>query len=187
MKDLPRPGVDPTDDDLVRESRAGNGSAFGLLVERHHGAAFSLAVSILRDHHRAEDAVQDAFVRAWGAISRFRGSSTFRTWLLVIVANTARAELGKVKAKREIAMDVIESTPSSEPDPERQAVVSSEAAKARTFLAALPEKQRIAVTLRVETGLSFREIGKIAGSSEGSARVNYFYGIRKLREAMAES
>jgi RNA polymerase sigma-70 factor (ECF subfamily) len=48
----------------------------------------------------------------------------------------------------------------------------------------LPEKQRLSIELRVDQGLSFREIGEIIGSSEGAARVNYFHGIRRLREMM---
>ncbi len=52
------------------------------------------------------------------------------------------------------------------------------------MLARLPEKQRMAVSLRVDEGLSFREIGDVIGSSEGAARVNYFHGIRRLREWM---
>lgn len=52
------------------------------------------------------------------------------------------------------------------------------------MLAKLPEKQRMSVSLRIEEGMSFREIGEVIGSSEGAARVNYFHGIRRLREWM---
>jgi RNA polymerase sigma-70 factor (ECF subfamily) len=52
------------------------------------------------------------------------------------------------------------------------------------MLEQLPDKQRMSVTLRIEEGLSFKEIGEIIGSSEGAARVNYFHGIRRLRELM---
>ena len=52
------------------------------------------------------------------------------------------------------------------------------------MLGRLPDKQRMAVQLRIDEGLSFREIGEIIGSSEGAARVNYFHGIRRLRELM---
>ena len=48
----------------------------------------------------------------------------------------------------------------------------------------LPEKQRMSVSLRIDEGLNFKEIGEIIGSSEGAARVNYFHGIRRLRELM---
>jgi RNA polymerase sigma-70 factor (ECF subfamily) len=53
------------------------------------------------------------------------------------------------------------------------------------MLGSLPEKQRLAISARIDDGLSFREIGALIGSSEGAARVNYFHGIRRLRELMA--
>ncbi|MDH5758644.1 MAG: hypothetical protein OEZ65_03580, partial [Gemmatimonadota bacterium] len=62
--------------------------------------------------------------------------------------------------------------------------VSDEAARARRFLERLPEKQRLCVALRIDEGMSFKEIGEVIGSSEGAARVSYFHGIRKLREWM---
>jgi len=70
------------------------------------------------------------------------------------------------------------------PDPAEAAVTSREAARAREMLERLPEKQRLSVSLRIDEGLSFREIGEVIGSSEGAARVNYFHGIRRLRELM---
>jgi RNA polymerase sigma-70 factor (ECF subfamily) len=63
-------------------------------------------------------------------------------------------------------------------------MTARESARAREMLERLPEKQRLSVSLRVDEGLSFREIGEIIGSSEGAARVNYFHGIRRLRELM---
>ena len=69
-------------------------------------------------------------------------------------------------------------------DPAEAAIVAGEAARARGMLADLPEKQRLSVSLRIDEGLSFKEIGSVIGSSEGAARVNYFHGIRRLRELM---
>jgi RNA polymerase sigma-70 factor (ECF subfamily) len=63
-------------------------------------------------------------------------------------------------------------------------MIARDSARAREMLERLPEKQRLSVSLRVDEGLSFREIGEIIGSSEGAARVNYFHGIRRLRELM---
>jgi RNA polymerase sigma-70 factor (ECF subfamily) len=63
-------------------------------------------------------------------------------------------------------------------------VRAQEAERARRLMGDLPEKQRLAVQLRVDEGLSFREVGELIGSSEGAARVNYHHGIRKLREWM---
>ena len=63
-------------------------------------------------------------------------------------------------------------------------MLAQEAARARSLLEELKKKQKLSVSLRIEEGLSFREIGEIIGSSEGAARVNYFHGIRRLRELM---
>jgi RNA polymerase sigma-70 factor (ECF subfamily) len=69
-------------------------------------------------------------------------------------------------------------------DPAEAAIRAQEAARARRMMEQLPDKQRLSVSLRIDEGLSFREIGEVIGSSEGAARVNYFHGIRRLRELM---
>jgi RNA polymerase sigma-70 factor (ECF subfamily) len=74
---------------------------------------------------------------------------------------------------------------SQDPNPEEQAAVAEAASRARELMDRLPEKQKMSVQLRIDEGLSFREIGDVIGSSEGAARVNYFHGIRRLREWMA--
>jgi len=74
--------------------------------------------------------------------------------------------------------------PSRERSPADAAVLSAESERARQMLETLPEKQRLSIALRIDEGLSFREIGEVIGSSEGAARVNYFHGIRRLRELM---
>ena len=69
---------------------------------------------------------------------------------------------------------------------DRQVVGMTEAERARAFLEKLPEKQRLAVELRIDEGLSFREVGEVIGSSEGAARVNYHHGVKKLRDWLSE-
>lgn len=73
-----------TDDELVRLARAGDVSAFDQLVVRHQAAVFRAALAALRVKEDAEEAAQDAFVRAWTKLPAFRGDSSFRTWLLSI-------------------------------------------------------------------------------------------------------
>jgi RNA polymerase sigma-70 factor (ECF subfamily) len=68
--------------------------------------------------------------------------------------------------------------------PERDAILRDEAGRALELMRQLPEKQRLAVQLRIQEGLSFKEVGESIGSSEGAARVNYHHGIRRLREMM---
>ncbi len=173
-----------SDATLVERARRHDPSAQAVLVRRHQGAAYGVALSITRDSDAAQDVVQDAFVKAFSALDRFRGDASFRTWLLTIVANEARGVLRKVKRRSETALDDGPPVEADGADPAEAAVNATEAERARRMLAQLPEKQRLAVSLRIDEGLSFREIGEVIGSSEGAARVNYFHGIRRLREWM---
>src|SRR5215207_6796374 len=79
-----------TDADLIARARAGDDDAFGMLVARHQTVAFRTAYVICSDSADAEDASQDAFIKARAAMGRFRPHAPFRPWLLAIVANEAR-------------------------------------------------------------------------------------------------
>lgn len=174
----------PSDEELVERARAGDEAALGKLVERHHPVAFRVAVSMLRDDDAAQDVVQDAFIKAFRALPGFRGDAAFRTWILTITANEARGALRKRGRRKESNLDDVGPVPTDEKGLDEQVVLAQEAARARSLLEELPEKQKLSVSLRIEEGLSFREIGEIIGSGEGAARVNYFHGIRRLRELM---
>jgi len=168
----------------VRRARTGDQGAMSQLVERHHASVFRVALSLVSDADLAQDVAQDAFLKAFRGLDGFRGDAAFRTWMLTIAANTARGALRRVVRRRETSLEGVPPVESPEASPEEQAAVGEEAARARTMLGRLPDKQRMAVQLRIDEGLSFREIGEIIGSSEGAARVNYFHGIRRLRELM---
>ena len=104
--------------------------------------------------------------------------------IVVPVYNEARGALRRQGRRRETALEDAGPVESEEMSPANAAIVAQEAGRAREMLEQLPEKQRMSVSLRIEEGLSFREIGEVIGSSEGAARVNYFHGIRRLRELM---
>jgi RNA polymerase sigma-70 factor (ECF subfamily) len=78
-----------TDAELVALAREGDTDAFDQLVVRHQAAAFRAALAALGNREDAEEVTQDAFVRAWAGLQRFRGDAAFRTWLLTIVWNRA--------------------------------------------------------------------------------------------------
>ena len=172
------------DEALVRQAREGEEAALDALVSRHHRAVYEVAYRVLGDADLAADAAQDAFVKAIRALPTFRGDASVRTWLLRIGLNTARSAARKRTSRREVPLEEVSGTLAGPSDPERLAVARTEAERAERALAALPEKQRLAVSLRVHHGLSHREIGALTDTSEGSARVNYHLGIRKLRELL---
>lgn len=154
------------------------------LVVRHHAAAYRVALSLVSDADLAQDVAQDAFLKAFRGLDGFRGDAAFRTWLLTIAANAARGALRRVVRRKETNLEDSPPPESGELSPEDRAALEEEAERARAMLAKLPEKQRLSVQLRIDEDLSFREIGEVIGSSEGAARVNYFHGIRRLRELM---
>lgn len=184
MRDDGRQAAEPSDEELVRRARSGDDSASSALVARHHAAAYHVAVAMVREPDAAQDVVQDAFLKAFRALDGFRGDASFRTWLLTITANEARAALRRSGRRRETALDQAGPVAFEGPGPAEHAEVAQEAGRARELLQRLPEKQRLSVALRIDEGLSFREIGEVIGSTEGAARVNYFHGIRRLRELM---
>jgi len=172
----------PGEADLLRRARAGDPEALSRLVTCHHGTVYRFLLAFLRDEDQAADATQDAFVKVLERLDGFRGESSFRTWLLVIARNEA---LGLIRSKGRRKEE-----PLGEPEhwqdgglaPDDAAVRASEVQRVRAALERLPEKQRLTVSLRLFDELSFKEIGEIVDSTEGAARVNYHYGIGRLRE-----
>lgn len=175
---------EPRDEVLVRQAREGDDRALSQLVERHHEMAYRVALGYTRDPDLASDVTQNAFVKAMRGLKRFRGESRFRTWLMSIVANEARSQLRRQGRRRESALDDGPPVRDSAVPVDEGVIGREEEGRARSLVSRLPEKQRLSVLLRVDEGLSFREVGELIGSSEGAARVNYHHGIRKLREWM---
>ncbi|MBN1145911.1 MAG: sigma-70 family RNA polymerase sigma factor, partial [Anaerolineales bacterium] len=82
---------------LVQRARRGDTDAFAELLRAHQDFAYNLALRALGDPHEAEDVAQEAFVRAWQALPRFRGDARFRTWLYRIVANLCYNRLPRLR------------------------------------------------------------------------------------------
>lgn len=173
----------PDDAELVERARAGDREALNLLLSRHLDAVYHTAYRILGDRDAAQDAAQDAFVSAVRALDGFRGDASFRTWLLRITVNAARSSGRRAGRRREAPLELVGERPGSEADPAEAAVQADEVERVEAALAQLPEKQRLSVTLRLQ-GLSHREVAEATDTSEGSARVNYHLGIKRLRELM---
>jgi RNA polymerase sigma-70 factor, ECF subfamily len=174
----------PQDLDLVERARAGEPEAREELVRRYLDDVYRLTNRILGDRELAQDATQDAFVNALGALSRFRGDASFRTWLLRIAVNAARSVGRRQGRRREVNIVLADHEPSPEQDPATRTVNLAEAQRVEHVLAKLPPKQRLAVSLRVQQGLSYAEIAGALDCSEGAARVNYHLGIKRMRELL---
>src|SRR5205814_1896350 len=94
----------------IERARTGDAEAFAALVERHRDRAYGLALRIVRSERDAEEVAQDAFVRVWRALPRFRGDSAFSTWLHRIVARQALDRAAQLRSRRskEMGIEIIE-------------------------------------------------------------------------------
>jgi RNA polymerase sigma-70 factor, ECF subfamily len=171
---------------LVAAARDGDTAAREQLVRLHIDDVYRLTHRILGDRDLAQDATQDTFVNALGALDRFRGAASFRTWLLRIAVNAARSTGRRQVRRREVSLVAAEGEQSRGADPALRAEQRTEAARVERMLERLPRKQRLAVALRAQQGLSYADIGQALDCSEGAARVNYHLGIKRLRELLNE-
>ncbi|MBV8818198.1 MAG: RNA polymerase sigma factor [Acidobacteriaceae bacterium] len=169
---------------LIERARSGDSQALDSLVKRYLGDVYDIAYRVLGDRDVAQDAAQEAFVNAMRGLPRFRGESSFRTWLLRITVNCAHSLARKGVRRREISIVNDDDLVQEGADAATLTATRSELERASAALATLPEKQRLAVSLRIYQGLSYAEIAEMTGSTEGAARVNYHLGIKRLRELL---
>lgn len=169
---------------LVDRAREGDADARDALVRLHMPDVYRVTRRILNDPDLAEDAAQDAMINAIGALSRFRGEASFRTWLLRIAVNAARSVGRRQGRRREVSLVLAEDRASHDVDPATRAEQKTEVERVLEQLEQLPTRQRMVVSLRVQQGLSYPEIATVLSCTEGAARVNYHLGVKRLRELL---
>ena len=159
---------------IVELVRAGDREAFAILVDRYQKMVFALSRRMTGNPEDAADVVQTTFLKAFRQLDRFRGEASFKTWLYGIALNECRMLYRK--SGRTVELDAIAepAAPPAQGHPLDRVTLNK-------MVTRLPDKQRAALVLRVCEDLAFRDIGKILGTSEASAKVNYFHAIKKLR------
>ena len=178
--------TDPADDelaDLVAKARAGDHDAFEALVTATYADAFTLATRLMGNEEDAADVVQDAYLRAYRAIGRFRGDARFTTWLYRIVANCAATSLGRRGRHRHEPLDeaLLIADDHADRDPERKASDAVDRIRVQAALAAMPEKLRVVVVLRDVYDLTHEAIAAELGITETAAKVRLHRARKKLR------
>ncbi len=167
------------DRELVVRAQAGDGEAYGRLVELHQPRVYATLAKITHDHDLALDLTQEAFLRAWEELDGFERRSAFSTWLYRIAVRLAYDALRRERPRGE--SDAGERLADPAPSPDERAAAGDDAALLRRRIRELPEMQRAVVTLRTWNDLSYREIAEILGTTEGSARVSFHHAITRLR------
>lgn len=167
----------PTDALLVRRVLAGDAEAFGELVTRHHARCLHLAVHLVGDPADAEDAVQEALLRAYRHLGGYREQERFGAWLARILVNQCRTV--RARARRPVPPDVEwASAERATAHPADAAAQREELARA---LGRLPDDQREAVVLRYADELSYDEMAAATGVTVAALKMRVQRGCRRLR------
>ena len=179
------------DNAIVQEVLGGNKRAFADLVDRHKDKAMTLAMRMLRNREDAEEAIQDAFVRAFNALPRFEWKSSFPTWFYRIVYNVCATQLSRRGEDLHIAIDTREdeetlALPSGELPPdiryesiEFEQIVLKEIEK-------LPLPYSAVCTLFFVHDMSYDQIVEVTGMPLGTVKVRLFRGRIMLREGVVK-
>ena len=174
---------------LVERARAGDTAAFEELVRITSPACYALALRLVGNEHDARDVMQDAYLRAFRGLRRFRGEAGFSTWLHRITVNCATSLLsGRQKASCDLlddfgdAVQLIEQ--SAEGNPESAASTADDRERLVAALGELPDPLRLVVVLRDVYDLSHRDIAKELGISQTAAKVRLHRARRRLRERL---
>jgi RNA polymerase sigma-70 factor (ECF subfamily) len=190
------PATGPDDLQLVARSQAGDAEAFNELVVRYRNRAFSMIYNMVRNEQDAWDLAQDGFVKAWRSIGRFRGQSSFYTWLYRILMNVAidwlrRKQIeGSAEFDDTIAIKTVEPGAATAPKGEMQPVAQLSDKEIRTRIDAaiqrLTPEHRAVITLRELDGLEYQDIAETMGCSIGTVMSRLFYARKKLQSLLRD-
>ncbi len=170
--------MDISDGVLVESAKSGDSKAFSSLVIKHQKSLLRLCMRFTCSQDLAEDIVQDTFVKAFRRLSTFEGRSSFKSWLFTIAINTAKNKLRSAKETTSIDNIQISVGSMSLDRLEGQHVRDL----IKDFVDALPEKQKLALTLRVYDDLSFKEIAEIMECPYDTAKANYRHGLMSIKK-----
>jgi RNA polymerase sigma factor (sigma-70 family) len=170
------------DDELVRRARAGDREAFGMLVGRHQQIAFRTAHVICGDE--AEDAVQEAFVKAHRSLWRFRAGAPLRPWLLRIVANEARNRRRSAGRREHLVLRAAEAAPVIAPSAEVAVLDRARTSALTAALGRLEPAQREVVVLRHVLDLSEAETAAALHCRPGTVKSRLSRALDRLREEL---
>ena len=176
------------DTELVMRARDGDTAAYERLVSRHAQVAFRVACVLSGSAADAEEAAQDAFVKAYRALGRFRVGSPWRPWLLSIVANEARNRRRAAGRRARVQMRAAEEVPVAPvaPSTEAAVLVAERDATLRAALAALPERDREVVYLRYFLDLGEAEMAAVLDCRPGTVKSRLSRALDRLRATMEE-
>jgi RNA polymerase sigma-70 factor (ECF subfamily) len=167
---------------LLHAAQKGDREAFAALVERYWDRLYRWLHLMTRDRHSAEDLAQEAFLKAFAGLHLFRPGSNFRAWLFRIAHN---CYVNLRRSKTRACQPYPEHLPSAEEGPVEQTLSRESMELLGRAVGRLPADFRSAFLLRIEEGLSFRQIAEVLDLTEETARWRVFKARQKLLTSLA--
>ena len=171
----------PSDHDLMARTAQGDAPAFRMLAQRHAGRALSLARRMLGNEALAEEIVQDALLRVWTNAPRWRPEAAFRTWLYRVVVNLC---LNAKRRAPDLPLDAANHVADAVPDAEAQLKTRERDERLATAVDTLPTRQRAAIVLTYQEGLSNAEVAAVLDTSVSGVETLLVRARRTLRATL---
>ncbi|HMO51963.1 MAG TPA: sigma-70 family RNA polymerase sigma factor [Kiritimatiellia bacterium] len=191
----PEAAEDPTDQELVARAQRQDIAAYSVLMQRYQKKIYALVYNMTSNKEDAEDLVQEVFYKAYTALKRFKGDSSFYTWVYRIAVNRAINYVKRRNKRSGISLDDmdvgVERDPayvelSAKESPFRDATLSELQEKLNAALQTLSEKHRTVVVLHDIQGIPHDEIARMLKVSSGTVRSRLFYARQILQAELAE-
>ena len=171
------------DEDLIAMFLGGSAQAFTGLVRRYERMVYNTAFSMVGDRESARDITQEAFLRTLKGLACLKNPHSFRPWLLQITSNLAKDSLRRKRDEID-SVDPEEDSPSHEREAFQVLSSLQEKERVRGALNLLPDRQRMAIVLRVYNELSFKEVALAMGCQPATARSLFWAGVKRLRKIL---
>ncbi len=191
------PQSDVSELDLVKKCQAGDTEAFDELVTRYRSRVFGMIYNMVHSEQDAWDLAQDSFVKAWKSIARFRGQSSFYTWIYRIVMNVTIDWLRKKQVKSggtefDDAIQLTQIDPASKTSPKTEALPhkTMERGEIRDriekAIAQLSPEHRAVILMKEIDDMQYHEIAETLGCSIGTVMSRLFYARKKLQDLLRD-
>jgi RNA polymerase sigma-70 factor (ECF subfamily) len=175
--------VDMSDRAIIQQVLSGDAEAYARLVDRHYDRCARIALRILGNREDAEEAIQDAFLRAFRALEDYEDRERFSAWLARILVNQCRTTLARNRRRESVFLDV-------DPRELDLAVAGGDASGAwpelEHALAKLPAEQREAIVLKYADDLTYEEMARITGAGESALKMRVQRAFARLRALLQE-
>jgi RNA polymerase sigma-70 factor (ECF subfamily) len=173
--------ADP-DRELVARFLGGEREAFDALVRRHQKGVWRLVRRYVRSDADTADVTQQVFVRAFKGLAGFRGAASVRSWMYRIAIHASLSWLRD--HKREQPADIDDDALIEPPSAPVRIAEGEDGVRLRRAIELLPPKQKLVLELRVYDDLPFKEVAELADCSENTAKVNFHYAVKRLRDIL---